>query len=134
MSYAAFHPDCDVLNGPTAQDIARLAAGTRLPGLIIFGYKFDSLRDLEPFSAHLQVLKISGAPHLRSFEGIQDLPGLREFVLATPTGSAGSGRSIAVKSLAPLEKLPHLLRLVLHDVRPEDLDLAPIMRMARLQE
>ena len=134
MPYAALHPNYDVLKAPETEDLARVAADPKFPGLMIFGYRFESLRDLKPLSAHLRALKISGAPHLTSLDGIQDLPKLQEFVLSTSTGSAGSGRAIAVRSFAPLEGLPDLVRLVLQEVRPEELDLSPIMRMTQLQE
>jgi hypothetical protein len=134
MPYAAFHPDCDVLTAPDAEVLARVGADPKVPGLMIFGYTFESLRELAPLSGHLQILKISGAPRLASLEGVQNLAKLQEVVLSTPTGSAGSGRCIAVRSFAPLERLPQLARLVLQGVRPEDLDLSPIMRMLQLQE
>jgi hypothetical protein len=134
MPYAALHPDCDSLTAPGADDLARVGADPKLPGLIIFSYKFESLRELAPLSGHLEILKISGAPRLTSLEGVQDLPKLQEVVLATPTGSAGSGRLIAVSSFAPLERLPRIKRLVLQGIRPHDLDLSPISRMAQLQE
>ena len=134
MAYAALYPNCEALTQPDAEDLVRAAVDPKLPGLIVFGYKFESLHELKPLARHLQVLKISGAPRLKSLDGIEQLTELQEFVLATPTGSAGSGRSIPVKSLAPLERLPRLSRLVLQEVRPDDLDLSPIRRMTQLLE
>ncbi len=134
MPYAALNPDCDVLTAPDAEDLARVAADASLPGLIIFSYRFESLRELKKLSGHLRILKISGAPRLTSLEGIESLEKLQELVLATPTGSADSGPPIAVKSFAPLERLPGLARLILQRVRPDDLDLSPIMRMVQLQD
>ena len=55
-------------------------------------------------------------------------------VLSTSTGSAGSRRLIHVPSFAPLERLQNLQRLVLDEVRPDDLDLSPITRMTQLRE
>jgi hypothetical protein len=133
MPYAAFSADCDVVTAPTAADIARVAAEGQQPGLIIFTWKFESLRELAPLT-RLEVLKISGAPHLKSLDGIEALPQLEELVLGTPTGSSGSGRRIEISSFAPLERLTNLKRLILFDVRPADLDLGPIMRMTHLED
>jgi hypothetical protein len=133
MPYAAFNANCDVVTAPTAADIARVAAEGQQPGLIIFTYKFESMRELAPLT-RLEVLKISGAPDLKSLEGIEDLPQLEELVLATPTGSAGSGKRIEVSSFAPLERLTNLKRLILQEVRPNDLDLTPLMRMTHLED
>ena len=51
-----------------------------------------------------------------------------------PTGSSGARRLIHVPSYAPLERLDHLQRLILDEVRPDDLDLSPITRMSQLRE
>jgi hypothetical protein len=133
VPYAAFDPSCDVVTSPTEADIARVAAEGQHPGLLVFTWKFESLRELAPLT-WLKVLKISGAPHLKSLAGIEALPQLEELVLGTPTGSSGSGRHIEISSFAPLERLGKLKRLVLFDVRPADLDLAPIMRMTHLED
>jgi hypothetical protein len=134
MPYAALHPDCDALTDPGADDLARLAAHPGQPGLIVFSLRDENLAGLAVLASHLRVLKIAGAPRLRSLDGVERLTELRELVLATPTGSAGSGRSIDVGSFAPLERLARLERLVLHDVRPADLDLTPVTRMSWLRE
>lgn len=134
MPYAALHPDCDALTDPSADDLARLAANPTRPGLIVFSLRDENLAGLAVLAGPLRVLKISGAPRLRSLDGVERLTELRELVVATPTGSAGSGRSIDVASFEPLERLERLERLVLHDVRPADLDLAPVMRMTWLRE
>lgn len=133
MPYAAFHPDCQVLTNPSAEDLQRTAAQMQQPGLIVFGYQFDSLEALEPFEG-LRVLKIQGASRLQRLDGIERMRSLGEFVLATPTGSDGAGEVITVESLAPLERATALRRLILLGVRPGDLDLAPLMRMTWLEE
>lgn len=134
MPYAALHPNCDSLTDPSAEDLARHASRATLPGLIIFALRGENLADLAVLSGRVEIVKIQGAPRLRSLDGIERLPALRELVLATPTGSAGSGRFIGVESFAPLARLTRLERLILHDVRPADLDLTPIMGMSRLRE
>jgi len=128
MPYAAFHADCDVLDGPVASDLARV---DQERGLIVFGWRFDSLAPLAALT-RLRVLKMQGAPKLRTLDGAP--PNLRELVLSTVTGSDGSGRCIEIASLKPLERLRHLERLILLQVRPADLDLSPIMAMSHLKE
>jgi hypothetical protein len=133
MPYAAFSSDCQVLTNPSAADLQRAAAQMERPGLMIFGYAFDALDALAPFT-DLQILKIQGAPRLQRLDGIERIPGLKEFVLATPTGSDGSGKVISVESFAPLERAATLRRLILLSVRPADLDLGAVMRMTWLEE
>jgi hypothetical protein len=133
MPYAALYADCEVLNNPTEQDFKRVASESKLPGLIIFGYKFESFEALSVFS-RLEILKIQGASKLQRLDGIEQLLSLREFVLSTPTGSDGSGVFIGVESFAPLERVQSLERLILLNVRPADLDLSPIMRMTQLRD
>jgi hypothetical protein len=133
MPYAALNPECEVLNNPDLGDLERVAATSGLPGLIIFGYPFETLEQLSVLS-RLQILKIQGAPKLRGLQGTEYLSGLREFVLSTPTGSDGSRKFIGIGSLAPLERLSNLERLILLHVRPKDLDLSPVMRMQHLVE
>jgi hypothetical protein len=133
MPYAAFDPDCHVLHDPKPADLERAAREITLPGLLIFGYAFESLRALGAFR-ELQVLKIRGARKLATLDGAEDLHALRVLVLATTPGSDASSQCIEVQSLAPLERLPRLERLLLLGVRPRDLDLSPVMRMQRLGE
>jgi hypothetical protein len=45
MPYAALHPDCDSLTDPDAADLARIAAESAKPGLIVFGWRFPDLPD-----------------------------------------------------------------------------------------
>ena len=134
MPYAAFDPDCDVLTAADSHDLARIAAESEKPGLIVFGWRFSNLRQAAVLPTRIRTLKISGAPSLTSLDGIQALQELREFVLMTPTGSSGARRLIKVASFAPLERLAHLERLLIHEVRPDDLDLSPIARMTELRD
>src|SRR5262245_9238359 len=134
MPYAAFDPDCDALTRPDPRDLARIAAESDKPGLIVFGWPFSDLREGAVLPARVRTLKISGAPQLASLDGIQPLQQLHEFVLSTSTGSSGSRRLIQVPSFAPLERLHNLQRLILDEVRPDDLDLSPITRMSQLRE
>jgi hypothetical protein len=133
MPYAAFDDQCHVLHKPAQADLQRMATEATLPGLILFGYPFQSLEALAGF-ARLEVLKIQGAPKLGTLKGVECLKSVREFVLSTTPGSDGSGECIEVESFAPLERVMGLTRLVLLGVRPHDLDLSPIMRMHRLEE
>jgi len=134
MPYAAFHAGCEVLTNPDVSDLAAFAATSDARGLVVFSWRFPDLRPLRAVAGRLHVLKISGAPQLATLDGVELVPELQELVLATPTGSAGSGRLIRVASFAPLEKLTALRRLILQGVRPDDLDLAPIRRMLQLRE
>jgi hypothetical protein len=133
MPYAAFTGDCHVLEKPTPAILRETATDASVRALMIVGYPSASLDEVSDFS-QLEVLKIQGAPKLTSLEGTQALVALRELVLATPTGSDGSGRHIAIDSFAPLERLGNLRRLILLHVRPRDLDLSPIMRMSQLED
>ena len=134
MPYAGFDPDCDVLNSPEPRDLVQIAAESGKAGLIVFGWRFSDMRELAVLPARIRTLKMSGAPKLTSLDGIQALQELREFVLMTPTGSSGARRLIKVASFAPLERLAHLERLLIHEVRPDDLDLSPIARMTELRD
>lgn len=133
MPYAAFDPDCHVLTAPSREDIERTCADTSRRGLVVFDFPFASL---EPFAAcqRLEILKIQGARALTSLDGADALTSLREFVLTTPTGSDGSGLSIDVASLAPLERLDRLERLILLNVRPLDRTATAIARMTQLRD
>ena len=131
MPYAALNPDCLALTKPSADDLERAAAQMELPGLIIFGYGFGSLEALAPFEG-LQVLKIQGAPQLHRLDGAERLSSLRELVLTAPVSDRAG--AIPVESFAPLERATAVRRLILHGLRPADLDLAPIMRMTWLED
>lgn len=133
MPYAALNPDCHVLTAPTRADIERTCADTSRRGLIVFDFPFASLEAFASCQA-LEILKIQGARALTTLDGADALSGLREFVLTTPTGSDGSGRSIDVASLAPLERLGQLERLILLNVRPLDGEVSAIARMAQLRD
>lgn len=129
--YAGFFlPSYDKFGAAQVRELARTGAPN---ALILSDFQepdFESLKVL----ADLEVLKVNHAPRLRRLDGLAPLKKLREFVLSTPPGWDGTGRSIEVESLAPLEAVPSLEKLILMGVRPADLDVAPIARMKHLKE
>jgi hypothetical protein len=131
MPYAALDPDCQALTRPRAGDLERAAAHMALPGLIVFDYEFESLEAILPFNG-LQILKIRAAPRLRGLDGIERLSSLRELVISAPPSERAA--PVTVESFAVLERATTLRRLILHGVRPADLDLAPVARMRWLEE
>jgi hypothetical protein len=133
MPYAAFHPDGHVLTNPSAADLARVAREVAPPSLTVMSYRLDGFEPLQAFR-DLAVLKIQGAAKVHDLTPLASLNTLRELVIATPTGSDGSGRTIDVASYAPLTALVTLERLALLSVRPLDRDLAVIGRMPHLRE
>jgi hypothetical protein len=133
MPYAAFHPDAHVVTNPSASDLGRVAKEVAPPRLTVMDYRLHGFEPLRAFR-DLAVLKVQGAAKVRDLAPLASLTTLRELVIATPTGSDGSGRTIDVASYTPLTALTALERLVLIAVRPLDGDLAALGRMTHLRE
>jgi hypothetical protein len=133
MPYAGLDPDAHVLTNPSPADLARAAREVAPPSLMVMDYRLDGFEPLQAFR-DLVVLKIQGAANVRDLIPLAALTTLRELVIATPPGSAGSGRTIDVASYAPLTQLTALERLVLIAVRPLDGDLTVLGRMTHLRE
>jgi hypothetical protein len=132
MPYAGPLDDAVVLTRPGEGDL-RVLAAKRPRAVTIFEYPFDSLTPLAVL-AGVEVLKIQDSGALRSLDGAGALLGLQNLVISTPPAWDGSSRKIQVASLQPLQSLTSLERLLLLGVRPQDLDLSPIMRMTHLTE
>lgn len=132
MPYGGFASDTVVVTGPSADELQALAA-KRLPSLTINEYAFDSLQPLGVL-AGLEVLKLCDTVRLRSLGGVEALSSLTHLVIAVPSSWEGANRRIDVDSFTPLKALVRLERLILHGVRPKDLDLAPIAAMQHLHE
>ena len=129
MPYAALLEDGEVLKRPTRDVLGQLAEKSPR-SVMIFDYEPDSLEPLAMLT-HLESLKINNPMNLERLTGVGALTELRVLVLAPPMSAK---RRIEVESYQPLTALAKLERLMLHWVRPRDLDLAPIAGMRHLRE
>jgi hypothetical protein len=132
MPYAGFLDDAIVLTKPGLEDVRQLAA-KRPRAVTIFEYAFESLTPLAAL-AGVEVLKMQDSGALRTLDGIASLQGVKNLVISTPPSWDGTARRVEIDSFAPIAKLTSLERLILQSVRPNDLDLTPIMGMTHLKD
>ena len=131
MPYAGYLDDAVVLTKPSTEQLRDLAA-KKPRAVTIFEYPFDSLKPLAVL-AGVEIIKIQDSGALRSLDGIAALPNIKNLVISTPPTWDGTARKTEIDSFAPIAKLTSLERLILHRVRPKDLDLTPIMGMTHLK-